>query len=81
MSLKKAQLFRIKSESTTKCQKHLPKVSDFFSEQCNIPFCAHCVSSSREHQSHTAADIAKGLESKQMCRTEGFDRNGKIHLS
>lgn len=63
-NLKNTKLFFLKCEglrSTTKCQKHLSKVCQPFCEQCDIPICAHRVSS-REHHTHTVVDIAKGLE-------------------
>lgn len=58
-----------KREPTTKCFKHSAKICELHCEQCNISFCAFCVSS-KEHQTHEVIDILKSLSSKQEAITE-----------
>lgn len=59
--------------SCPKCQIHLNKLCELHCEQCNIPVCTQCVSSS-EHKTHDFEDILSYLESKNR-------RVRKIYLS
>ena len=45
------------------CQKHTPKQSELYCEQCDSPICVQCVSSG-EHIGHKQNDILKFLENK-----------------
>lgn len=52
--------------SFPKCQKHLTKICEHYCEQCYIPICSLCVSST-DHQTHNVLDIAEILESKRYA--------------
>nr|XP_034309663.1 tripartite motif-containing protein 3 isoform X4 [Crassostrea gigas] len=53
-----------KRGSSTKCPNHSLKICELYCEQCDIPICVQCTSST-QHQGHTFAYIVKILEKQR----------------
>nr|XP_034309653.1 tripartite motif-containing protein 2-like [Crassostrea gigas] len=53
-----------KRGSSTKCPNHSSKICELYCEQCNIPICVQCTSST-QHQGHTFVYIVKILEKQR----------------
>nr|XP_034308191.1 uncharacterized protein LOC117683250 [Crassostrea gigas] len=50
---------------TPKCQKHPSKICEHYCEQCNIPFCASCLSSEEHINGHQFIEITKTMDNKK----------------
>nr|XP_034334626.1 E3 ubiquitin-protein ligase TRIM71-like isoform X2 [Crassostrea gigas]XP_034334627.1 E3 ubiquitin-protein ligase TRIM71-like isoform X2 [Crassostrea gigas] len=65
---KKHQVVPFKDRGSTPnypiCTKHSPKQCELHCEQCDIPICAHCVSS-ESHKNHKLVDIYTNYEKKR----------------
>eukprot|EP00105_Crassostrea_gigas_P014837 XP_011431647.1 PREDICTED: tripartite motif-containing protein 3-like [Crassostrea gigas] len=53
-----------KRGSSTKCPNHSSKICELYCEQCDIPICVQCTSST-QHQGHTFVYIVKFLEKQR----------------
>uniref|UniRef100_A0A8W8M8T9 B box-type domain-containing protein n=1 Tax=Magallana gigas TaxID=29159 RepID=A0A8W8M8T9_MAGGI len=53
-----------KRGSTTKCPNYSSKICENYCEQCDIPICGQCISSTK-HQGHTFVYIVKILEKQR----------------
>ncbi|XP_065929549.1 tripartite motif-containing protein 2-like isoform X2 [Magallana gigas] len=53
-----------KRGSSTKCPNHSLKICELYCEQCDIPICVQCTSST-QHQGHTFVYIVKILEKQR----------------
>nr|XP_034309656.1 tripartite motif-containing protein 2 isoform X1 [Crassostrea gigas]XP_034309660.1 tripartite motif-containing protein 2 isoform X1 [Crassostrea gigas] len=53
-----------KRGSSTKCPNHFSKICELYCEQCDIPICVQCTSST-QHQGHTFVYIVKILEKQR----------------
>ncbi|XP_065928099.1 tripartite motif-containing protein 3-like [Magallana gigas] len=65
---KKHQVVPFKDRGSTPnypiCTKHSPKQCEIHCQQCDIPICAHCVSS-ENHKNHKLVDIYTNYEKKR----------------
>uniref|UniRef100_A0A8W8M5F6 B box-type domain-containing protein n=1 Tax=Magallana gigas TaxID=29159 RepID=A0A8W8M5F6_MAGGI len=55
-----------KRGSSTKCPNHSSKICELYCEQCDIPVCVQCTSST-EHQGHTFVYIVNILEKQRAA--------------
>lgn len=52
--------------STNPCLIHAIKICEKYCQQCNIPICMMCTSSTT-HKDHEVVDIVETIESKKKC--------------
>nr|XP_034309667.1 tripartite motif-containing protein 45-like [Crassostrea gigas] len=62
---------------TTNCPNHSSKICELYFEQCDIPICAHCTSST-QHQGHTFVYIVKILEKQRFVLQEDLQELEKF---
>ncbi|XP_065930112.1 tripartite motif-containing protein 2-like [Magallana gigas] len=66
-----------KRGSTTNCPNHSSKICELYCEQCNIPICAECTSSTK-HQGHTFVYIVKVIEEQRSVLQKDLQELDKL---
>lgn len=60
---------RRSTPSYPRCQKHCTRQCELYCEQCDIPICAHCVSS-EDHEAHKKVDVLEKFQkTKESIQT------------